>query len=135
MSSSSCDILELDKLSTAVYAYIMVKFVRIFVFALLTAFAVSSVAHATSSTTMSIKMALAGGGAMDMADCQGCGTDTDGEDSGPTCDIVCTVSFAASLGQIDTFNPHFARVARPLLVERLAGRTGLPEPYPPRTLI
>ncbi|WP_139189454.1 MULTISPECIES: hypothetical protein [Thalassobaculum] len=84
---------------------------------------------------MSLKMALGDAGITDMADCQGCGTDIDGEDSGTTCDIVCTVSFAASLGQIDMFSPHFAHVAKPLLVERLVGQTGLPEPYPPRTLI
>lgn len=113
----------------------MVARTRIFTLALLALFAASIVVHSAGATSMSLKMALGDAGAANMADCQGCGTDTDGEDSGPTCDIVCTVSFAASLGQIDTFNPHFAHVARPLLVEHLAGRTGLPEPYPPRTLI
>lgn len=108
---------------------------RIFILALLTLFAVGIVEHSAGATSMSLKMALGDAGITDMADCEGCGTETDGEDSGLTCDIFCTVSFAASLGQVNTFSPHFAHVARPLLVQRLAGQTGLPEPYPPRTLI
>lgn len=108
---------------------------RIFTLALLALFAVGVVVHSAGATSMSLKMALGDAGVADMVDCQGCGADTDGEDNGPTCDIVCTVSFAASLGQVDMFSPHFAYVARPLLVEHLAGRTGLPEPYPPRVLI
>lgn len=108
---------------------------RIFTLALLALFAVGTVVHSAGATSMSLKMALSDAGLTDMADCQGCGTDTDGEDNGPTCDNVCTVSFAASLGQVDTVSPDIAHVTRPLLVQHLAGRTGLPEPYPPRLLI
>jgi len=108
---------------------------RIFTLALLALFAVGIVVHSAGATSMSMKMALSDAGVADMADCQGCGTDTDGEEGGATCDIVCTVSFAASLSQVDTFSPSIAYVARLQLVEHLAGRTGLLEPYPPRTLI
>lgn len=106
---------------------------RIFTLALLALFAAGVIVHSAGATSMSLKMALGDAGVVDMVACQGCGTDV--EDTGSTCEIICTVSFAANLGQVDTFRPHFAHVARPLLVERLAGRTGLPEPYPPRTLI
>lgn len=113
----------------------MVARTRIFTLALLALFTAGIVVHSAGATSMSLKMALADAGVADLADCQGCGTDTDSEEGGPTCDIVCTVSFAASLGQVDTFSPRFAELARPQRVEHLAGRTGLPEPYPPRTLI
>jgi hypothetical protein len=109
--------------------------IRIFTIALLALFAAGIIVHSAGATSMSLKMALGDAGVADMADCQGCGTDTDGEDTGPTCEIVCTVSFAASPGQVDTAGPDIAHVARPLLVQHLAGRTGPPEPYPPRILI
>lgn len=102
---------------------------------MLALFAMGIVVHSAGATTMSLKMALGDVGAADMADCQGCGADTDSEEAGPTCDIVCTVSFAADLGQVDTFSPRFAELATLQLVEHLTGRTGLPEPYPPRILI
>ncbi|MGE0653357.1 MAG: hypothetical protein AB7P12_16675 [Alphaproteobacteria bacterium] len=113
----------------------MVKLVRIYVFALLTAFAVGLVAHATSATTMSLKMALADGGAKDMADCQGCGSDKQGDDGGLGCDMVCVAPLLASLSP-EGSGPAVTGVspsARALY--DLVGRTGPPEPYPPRTLI
>jgi len=109
--------------------------VRIFMVALIAAFAVGTVAQAASSTTMSLKMALADGGAMDMADCQGCGSDGDGENEGLSCDIVCVSPLLANLG----VEAHALQVSGPSLSTRsfyhLAGRTSPPEPYPPRTLI
>ena len=113
----------------------MVARIRIFTLALLALFATGIVMHSASTTSMSLKMALADAGVADMADCQGCGTDSDSQESGPNCDIVCTASFAASLGQVDTFSPHFAEPATLQSAKHLAGRTGPPEPYPPRTLI
>ena len=135
MSSSSRDILELDKFSTAAYEFMMVKRVRICVFALLTAFAVASVAHATSATTMSLKMALADGGAMDMADCQGCGSDSDGDDGGLGCDMVCVAPFLAYLGPEGSVPAVTGIYPSARASYDLVGRTGPPEPYPPRTLI
>tara|TARA_R110000787_G_scaffold262422_10_gene368035 strand:+ start:509 stop:850 length:342 start_codon:yes stop_codon:yes gene_type:complete len=113
----------------------MKKFVRILMIALIAAFAVGTVAHAASNTAMSLKMVLADGGAMDMADCQGCGFDGDGENEGLSCDIVCVSPLLANLG----VEAQVLQVSRPSLSTRsfydLAGRTGPPEPYPPRTLI
>lgn len=113
----------------------MIARTRIFTLALLAFFAVGIVVQSAGATSMSLKMALGDASVADMADCKGCGTDTDSEEGGPTCDIVCTVSFAASLCRVDTFGPRFAELATPKLVEHLVGRTGLPEPYPPRTFI
>jgi len=127
--------LELDNSIESVYSNIMKKHVRIFMIMLITAFAVGTVAHAASNTTMSLQMALADSGAMDMADCQGCGSDGDGENEGLSCNMVCVSSLLASLG----VEAHALQVSGPSLSTRsfydLAGRTGPPEPYPPRTLI
>ncbi|MEQ8441294.1 MAG: hypothetical protein RKK11_05010 [Alphaproteobacteria bacterium] len=114
---------------------VMVSKIRFFTIALIAVFAVGTVVLSAGSTTMSLNMLLSDAGVIDMADCHGCGIDTDGDDSGPTCETVCTISFAAGLGRFDTFNPHIAHVVRPLLVEHLAGWIDLPEPYPPRALI
>jgi len=127
--------LELDKNSAAVYEYMMVKLVRIFVFALLTAFAVGSVAHAASTTTMSIKMALADGGAMDMADCQGCGSDSDGDEGGLDCDLVCVAPVLANLSPEGGVPAVTGLTPSVRAFYNLVGRTGPPEPHPPRTLI
>ncbi|MBA4228765.1 hypothetical protein [Parvibaculum sp.] len=127
--------MELDKFPTTAYEYMMVKLVRIFVFALLAAFAVGSGAHAMSTTTMSIKMALADGGAMDMADCQGCGSDGDGDDGGLSCSMVCVTPLLASLSPEGSV-PLVTGISPSVRAfYDLAGRTGPPEPYPPRTLI
>ena len=56
----------------------MPKFVRILAVALLAVFAAGSVVHATSTTTMAVKMALGDGGTMDMADCTDCDAGGDG---------------------------------------------------------
>lgn len=113
----------------------MKKFVRIFMITLITAFAVGTVAHAASNTTMSLKMAVSVGGTMDMADCQGCGSDDGGQEDGLGCDIVCVTSFLANISA-DANTPLVVGLS---LSDRsfyeLAGRTGPPEPYPPRTLI
>ena len=103
---------------------------------LLVVFAAGSVVHVASATTMSLKMALADGPAMDMADCEGCGTGGDGDESGMACDIVCIAPFTATLSQE---NPQGLRIVAespaPSGVRDVVGRTGPPDPYPPRTLI
>lgn len=104
---------------------------------LITAFAVGTVAHAASNTAMSFKMAVGVGDAihMDMSDCQCCGSDDGGQQDGQDCDIVCVSSFLADISG-DANTPLVTGLS---ISDRsfydLAGRTSLPEPYPPRTLI
>jgi hypothetical protein len=103
---------------------------------LLVVFAAGSVVHVASATTMSLEMALVDGAAMEMADCEGCGTGGDGGESGLACDIVCIAPFAATLGPENA--PGLRVVAEspaPSGVRDVVGRTGPPDPYPPRTLI
>ena len=114
----------------------MQKFVRILAAALLVVFAAGSVVHATSATTMAVKMALADGGPMDMADCTGCYTDGNGDEGGLICDPVCTAPLVADLGTEFTVSvPVAVPTAEPRGVYDFVGRTGPPDPYPPRTLI
>ena len=129
------DTFGLDRVLAAVYMVLVTKLVRIFVFALLTAFAVGSVAHATSATAMSLKMALADGGAMDMADCQGCGSDNEGDDGGLGCDMVCVAPLLANLSPEGSVPAVTGISPSARAFYDLVGRTGPPEPYPPRTLI
>lgn len=114
----------------------MSKFVRILVVALLAVFAAGSVVHATSTTTMAVKMALADGDTMEMADCTGCDTDGRGDDGGLACDLVCTAPFVADLAtKFDLSGPVGVSTAGQKGIYDFVGRTGPPDPYPPRTLI
>lgn len=113
----------------------MQKFARILVIAVLAAFAAGSVVHVASATTMSVKMALSDTGAMDMADCEGCGSSGGDGDGGLTCDIVCLAPLLANLSPdgVLAVSPG-ASPTSPAFYD-FVGRTGPPEPYPPRTLI
>ena len=118
-----------------IYELTMSRLVTIFVFAALTAFAGGSVANVTSATTMSLKMALADGGAMDMADCQGCGSDNEGDDGGLGCDMLCVAPLLANLSPEGSVPAVTGISPSARAFYDLVGRTGPPEPYPPRTLI
>lgn len=114
----------------------MSRFVRIIVVAFLAVFAAGSVVHAASTTTMAVKMALADSGPMDMADCTECDAGSNGDEGGPTCDLVCTAPFVADLGTGNILSgPVAVSTATPKGVYDFVGRTGSPEPYPPRALI
>lgn len=114
----------------------MPSLVRILFVALLAVVAASSVVHAASTTTMAVKMALAEDGNMDMPDCTGCDADSDGAEGGLVCDLVCTAPFVANLGINSAVNiPVAVSTAEPAGVCDFVGRTGVPDPYPPRTLI
>ena len=125
----------LDSNSATVYWLKMVRLTRVFVFALLIAFTVGSVAHAASATAMSLKMALAGGSAMNMADCHGCASDHGGDDGGPGCDVICIAPFMGSLAPEGSVPMVAVTSPAARALYDHGGRTGLPEPYPPPTLI
>lgn len=103
--------------------------------ALLVVFTASGVVHAASATTMAVKMALADGGAMDMAGCDGCGSGDAGDKSGPPCDMVCIAPFVATVNA--ETEPAFPMSATAVswVSRDFAGRTGPPDPYPPRSLV
>lgn len=117
------------------YLLDMSRLARTLLVALLAVFAASVVVHAASATTMAVKMALADGGAMDMADCDGCGSGDAGDKSGPPCDIVCIAPFVATVNAETAPAFPMSATAVTWVSRDFAGRTGPPDPYPPRTLI
>lgn len=108
---------------------------RILMIVLVAAFAAGSVAHAASATSIAVKMALAGAGGMNMTDCEWCGTDGDDDDADGTCDLVCVTTLIATVGCDTVPQPPVMTHAAGESVCGFVGRTGPPEPYPPRTLI
>ncbi|WP_109793961.1 hypothetical protein [Minwuia thermotolerans] len=106
-----------------------------FTIALFALFAAGLVLNSAAMASMSLKMALGDIGAVEMADCQDCGAVDDGEDNLLTCDIDCTISFAAHLGQGDSYSPRIAESGTSPKTNHLTGRVGQPDPYPPRLLI
>jgi hypothetical protein len=101
---------------------------RIFAVVLLAAFAASTVAHAASITTMSLSMSLADTGDEDMADCTGC----PGQSKAMSCDLPCTAPFAATAAAQGSKSPALQSELMVAAATHAYGRTGPPEPYPPR---
>lgn len=129
------EISKLDGLSPLVYVSIMQKFARLLLFILLVAFAAGTVVQSASATTMSLKMALGDGSAMDMADCEGWGSDGDGGDGGLICKMACVAPPVANLSQESALMVGAGASPTGSNVYHLVGPIGPPEPYPPRTLI
>jgi hypothetical protein len=117
----------------------MSKLVRLLACALLAAFAAGSVVQAASATTMALKMAFAGSGAMDMAGdmagCEGCGSGDNAGDGGLACQAACLAPLAAILSQETALAPLPGASPASSAVDDVVGRTAPPEPHPPRTLI
>ena len=114
----------------------MPSFARILVVALLALFAAGLVVNATSTATMAVKMALADIDHRDMADCTGCDAGGNGYQGGLACDLACTAPFVADLGTESTLSaPAAVSTVTSTGDYDFVGRTGAPEPYPPRTLI
>lgn len=109
----------------------MSKLARILAVVFLAAFASSAIAHAAASTDMSLKMSMAamddGGG---MADCQDCPGD---EGQASACDQFCVTTLTAICPPAVTELPHVAAIVSSPPAEPSDGRTGPPDPYPPRT--
>jgi len=105
------------------------------IFALLVFCTVVWVTQVAGATAMSLTMALADSGAIDMPDCDGCDPGADDDKSGIGCEFVCTAPLLAGLGQENTLEvPPTVLVTVPGISTR-NGRTGPPDPYPPRSLI
>jgi hypothetical protein len=93
--------------------------------------ALGAFVHAMSMTTMTVDMVLAEAGGMSMDDCDDCGSDG----AGATCDYVCGPNFVATAVAEQVHQSPIAGREAAGHVGAIVGRTGPPEPYPPRTLI
>lgn len=107
----------------------------LFALVFLVVFAASTVLHAASATTNSATMSLAGGGAMGMAGCDGCDPAADGHGDHLACDAVCLGPLAATLGPDGVLPIDAGEPLMRYAIAGLVGRTGRPEPFPPRTLV
>jgi len=112
--------------------YDMARHVRILTILILAVFAAGSVVHAANAASMNIKMALAAIDGANMGDCQDC---PDGGDNIQPCDNVCVFPILAVVpsGQFDL--PGAETAPESLVHHSVAGRTGPPDPYPPRSIM
>jgi hypothetical protein len=109
----------------------MSNLARILAVVFLAAFAAGTAAHAAAATDMSLKMYME---TMDsgMADCQD-GPGDDGQAS--ACDQFCATTLSAICPPAADELPHVAAIVSSLPAEPSGGRTGRPDPYPPRTTL
>lgn len=129
----SRDNVAVDRNRRVGYPCFMPVFARLFAVALLATLAAGSIGHVAGATTMSVKMALADRGAMDMAECEGCGAD-DGA-SGSACDGVCVPPLVAEPVRDPVLAPRRAAANAMRAGDGPVGRTGPPELHPPRDFI
>lgn len=98
---------------------------------ILAVFAAGSVVHAANATSMNMQMAFAAIDSGDMGDCQDC---PDGRDDMQACDNVCVSPSLAVVpsGQPDL--PEAGTTTESPVPHSVTGRSGLPDPYPPRSI-
>lgn len=112
----------------------MRKLDSLFAVVFLVVFAASTVVHVVSANAMALDMAMAGGGAISMPDCQGCAEDGD-SDANATCDLVCIAPVFAVLSAAESahFMMPLLRQDRPLGMTLPRALRAPPDPFPPRT--
>lgn len=126
-----CDKLDMDIAGTEAYGvFSMSKVARILAAVLLAVFAAGTGAHAAAATDMSLKMSMASMDDCGMSDCQDCPGD---ETQGSACDQVCVTTLAAICPPAAAELPHVGGVVSSPFAKPSDGRTGPPDPYPPRT--
>lgn len=108
-------------------------FIRTLALILLAAFAAGTIAHAAGATTMAVNMALTASGAMNMGDCERCVSDGGDKKNAATCDIACVFPFSGTVSPEQAVHSQTAATASAFGLFDVAGRTGPPDPYPPRS--
>jgi len=108
----------------------MSRLARILAVFFLATFAVGTAAHASAATDMSLKMSVAAMDDSGMSDCQDCPGD---DAQASACDQFCMTTLAAICPPPPAELPHVAAIVSSPLAEPSDGRTGPPDPYPPRT--
>ncbi|RWK43943.1 hypothetical protein [Mesorhizobium sp.] len=110
----------------------MSKLVRILVVVFLAAFAAGTAAHAATATDMSLKMSMSGMDDGSMADCQDCPGD---DAQASACDQVCVTTLVAIVTPADADLPNVTNAVAIRTAGSPGGRTGPPDPYPPRPIL
>lgn len=127
----------MDILRVPKYMDSMRRYASLLVIVFLAVFAASTIVHAVSANAMALDMAMGDGGAMSMADCQGCPEGEDGAPDATTCKLVCTAPAISALNGAASVQ-HVAplvRHDRPVGMILPRGLRAPPDPFPPRTLI
>lgn len=109
----------------------MTRHVRILLILILAVFAAGSVVNAANATSMNMQMALSALDSGDMGDCQDC---PDGGDDMQACDDACVSPILAVVPSGQTGLPETRTTTESGVLQSVAGRTGLPDPYPPRSI-
>lgn len=104
---------------------------RLFIVLALATFVVGFGVKAASAAAMQFAMAMSDDASKKMPPCGAC--DADSEQA--TCDVECTVPAALLIGQISAGGPMAANERAVVRSDRFVGRTGPPDPYPPRAHI
>ena len=110
----------------------MANHVRAFVILLLVVFSAGTVLHTTSAAAMNFEMTLVAIDGAGMGDCQDC---TGGGDNMPPCNTVCVSPALAVIPPIQAGVLVANTITASNIVYGVTGRTGRPEPYPPRSII
>lgn len=110
----------------------MARYVHIFMIVVLAAFAAGTITHAVNAATMSMKMTLAAIDGADMGDCKDC---PDSKGGVQPCDNACVSPILAVVPSSQPSLPGAETSTQSLVLQSVAGRTGPPDPYPPRTII
>jgi hypothetical protein len=110
----------------------MTLWVRSLAILLLAAFTVGTVMHTAGAATMSVKMTLAAIDGADMGDCQDC---PDGNGDTPSCDNACVSPILAVVPSGQPSLPGAETTTKSPVLQSVTGRTGPPDPYPPRSII
>ena len=107
----------------------MARYVRIFMIVVLAAFAAGTITHAA---TMSMKMTLAAIDGAGMGDCKDCpGSKGDVQ----PCDNACLSPILGVVPSGQPSLPGAETTTESLVLQSVVGRTGPPDPYPPRSII
>lgn len=112
--------------------YGMANYVRIFMIVMLAAFAAGTVTHAASAVSMTMKMTLAAIDGADMGDCKDC---PGGKGDVQPCDKACLSPILGVVPSGQPSLPDAETTTESLVLQNVAGRTGPPDPYPPRSII
>ena len=110
----------------------MSKLARILSVVFLAAFAAGSAAHAAAATDMSVKMSMLTMDDGGMTDCQDCPHD---DSQASACDQFCVTTLAAICPPAAAELPHVAGIVSSPPAKPSDGRTGPPDPYPPRSIL
>ncbi len=109
----------------------MANHVRAFVILVLAAFTAGTFLHTTNATAMNVEMTLAAIDGAGMSDCQDC---ADKGDNMPPCETVCVSPALAIIPSVQAGVLVAHTITASNIIYGVTGRTGRPEPYPPRSI-